>query len=192
MHDAKKYGKVLKAKHYAQQKLEEKKIHAELMSAEQRIKARKAKAAKKALDRATKTSNGQEPTQNKKKKSTVGAKQTAKKRRKIDKPEPSVPEPFKGVLDVNLCVAVAYEDGWFPGVVCDKLGDDSVRVRFLHPTRNGRYQFPSVKDKQIVPRHFIMAAPLNLYPVNARFYEIEQCQEMRELFKKFSVLFRKK
>ena len=55
LQDARRFGAVLKRKHYEQQKSEERIIHAELMTAEERIEAKKAKAAQRALNKAQKS-----------------------------------------------------------------------------------------------------------------------------------------
>lgn len=99
---------------------------------------------------------------------------------------PCIPDPT-----LNDWVAVAYENGWFPGQVIPAFEDsdkDTYLVNFLHPSSlPGQYKYPSPADVTPVNKTYIFMCPLDppIPTSGGRIFSLPHYIDIDKKFKEF-------
>ena len=126
-------------------------------------------------DLETKQSKKRRLEQNTAKKLVKKAKMMTKKRQK-----PEIPVAKAKVHD---WVAVAFENGWYPGIVT-QIGPEKLTVDFLHPTSvQGRFKDPPRPDVAEIYPTFVFACPIDQPSLKqGRHYTISNCSRLQEQY----------
>ncbi len=75
---------------------------------------------------------------------------------------------------LSQIVAVGYHDTWYPGTVIDVTPANQGSVKFMHPTRNGHFQWPHKDDIQCLDAERVLCTLTDITPVGSgRYFDIE-------------------
>jgi hypothetical protein len=88
-------------------------------------------------------------------------------------------------------VIVAYQDGWYPGVVQTVSDEDTATVKFMTPcSQQGFFKWPLRDDKQIVKRKFVIETKIVPDCVNSgRQWYLKDFRKFQEKFEVFEKLY---
>ena len=81
---------------------------------------------------------------------------SSSKKQRVEQREQQLPLPSQAELVTGQLVTVAYENGWYPGVIVDTV-DDDIEINFMHATTEGGrfFKWPPRDDVALLPPTFI-------------------------------------